>query len=335
MEYLQRGIDNSIFGTHKPEESTPLSTPDLDALPPEVAEKIKAQVPPVSKGYLFRREHIARLSGWWEYPLGSEGLWIYGPTGSGKTSVALEFFGHLGVPVCVVSCGKSTKLEKYLVRPVVRSVNGGTQIDYEPGPLALAMIYGYPVILDEGDRLDPKEASRLHAALDGNGVDVPELNTVIYPAEGFRVIVTANSSGGGDETGVYNAVLKQDLASSDRYIFMKVDYPDAAMDNALLEGAFGDDIPSEIRSILVKLAERVRQAFVGTDAGMKSAEALDVTISSRALLQTGHYLTLYAASAKDKGQDPVKLVLDMTVLPRATSETRDAIHKMVDLVSGG
>lgn len=331
MDY-SKAVPADVFGANA--KGITIAAPDLETLPAEVKDTIQGMVPLPSDGYVFRTMLVSIFSAWWQVPSGPEGIWVYGPTGSGKTSVVSEFFARIGTPLCTIPCGRNTKLEKYLVRPVVRSVDGGTQIDYEPGPLALAIQHGFPVLLDEGDRLDPKETSRLHALLDGNGIAVPELGATLYAAEGFRIVTTANSAGGGDDTGLYNAVLKQDLASTDRYIYLKVDYPDAETDAALLDINFGQELPDEIRAYLVKLTERVRGAFVGSESGANSAEALDVTISTRKLLQLAHYTALFAEPVRQKGNNPIKFALDMCCLPRAAPETKEAIYKMVDLIQG-
>lgn len=53
----------------------------------------------------------------------------------------------------------------------------------------------------------------------------------------FRVVVTANSAGNGDETGSYTGVLSQNVAAMDRYRLMRVDYLSEGIETVLLKSS--------------------------------------------------------------------------------------------------
>ena len=77
---------------------------------------------------------------------------------------------------------------------------------YQYGPLALAMRHGGLFLLDEFDLLDPSTAAGLNSILDGSPLCIPENGgEIIEPHEMFRFVATANTNGGSDETGLYQA----------------------------------------------------------------------------------------------------------------------------------
>ncbi len=66
---------------------------------------------------------------------------------------------------------------------------------------------------------------------------------MIKPHANFRVIVTGNSTGAGDATGLYQGVLMQNMAAMDRYRFTVVDYPAEADEVAIVTKAAPGIVP--------------------------------------------------------------------------------------------
>jgi hypothetical protein len=72
--------------------------------------------------------------------------------------------------------------------------NGETK--FIPGPVALAMMEGATLVVDEFDMANPAHASIWHAVLDDPQISCVRLpnGQEIKPAEGFKVIATTNTS---------------------------------------------------------------------------------------------------------------------------------------------
>ena len=114
------------------------------------------------------------------------------------------------------------------------SVHQGN-MEFEYGPLSLAMKYGGLFLLNEIDLLEPSTAAGLNGILDGHPLCIPENGgELILPHPMFRFAATANSNGGSDETGLYQGVLRQNTALMDRFWLCEVGYPAAKAEERLL-----------------------------------------------------------------------------------------------------
>ena len=99
---------------------------------------------------------------------------------------------------------------------------------------------------------------------------------VIRPHPKFRVIATGNSAGTGDTSGLYQGVLRQNLAFLDRFRVIQVDYPDDATEQGLL------------RTLVPKLPEAIGEilALRYDNDGRLDLSDLDSVITERARVVT-------------------------------------------------
>ncbi len=129
--------------------------------------------------------------------LSGEPMLLYGPTGTGKTSLAKYASEHFtGKRARVVACSNQTKESniygKTSVRPAGDSGAMETYVDY--GPLIKAAQEGCPVVFDEFNTLDPGllvVLKNVFATRIGDPLDVPGNGTIILQP-GFQAIFTAN-----------------------------------------------------------------------------------------------------------------------------------------------
>jgi cobaltochelatase CobS len=90
------------------------------------------------------------------------------------------------------------------------------------GPLAVAMREGHLLLINEVDLADPAELAGLNDVLEGRPLVITQNGgEIIKPHPMFRVVVTGNSTGSGDASGLYQGVMMQNLAAMDRYRFTK------------------------------------------------------------------------------------------------------------------
>lgn len=129
------------------------------------------------------------------------------------------------------------------------------------GPLARAMKSGGILLLNEVDLCDPAQLSGLNDVLEGRPLTITQNGgEQIQPHPMFRVVVTANSAGNGDETGSYTGVLSQNVAAMDRYRLMRVDYLSEGIETVLLKKLFSN-ISSQILIGLVRCANKILQVL--------------------------------------------------------------------------
>lgn len=247
-------------------------------------------------------------------------LYVFGPTGSGKTSLIKQLAARLNYPVFCVNAHGRLEFQDLVGH---LSVQQGS-MTYQYGPLALAMRYGGLFLLDEFDLLDPSTAAGLNSILDGSPLCIPENGgEIIQPHEMFRFVATANTNGGSDESGLYQGTLRQNLAAMDRFVLCEVGYPSPLIEQYILERT-APGLPKELRNHMVEYANEVRKEFMGESG---DGGAIEVTFSTRSLIRWAD-LTLRFQPIARQGLQPVMYALDRALAFRACRETRAMLHEL-------
>lgn len=283
-------------------------------------------VPRKVDGYRFREAELREFMLLKTFPQSAEGIFLYGPHGTGKTSLVEQVHARLNQPLIVVQCSDSLKFRALLEKPSLK----GDTLTYELGPLALGAKYGIPVLLDEVTNMPPDESAGLNAILDGSPLLLEKRGEVITPTKGFRVYGTANNAGERDTTGLYRGVKPLNMATRDRWVFVKVGYMSAEDEEAVL-AQLVPALPEKPRKLLVQIANEVRSSFVGA-MDVPTDDALELTISTRKLLQVAHYACGFK-HLTSKGINPIQHAIERCLLAGAEPSTRDAIKEIVRLKS--
>ena len=97
-------------------------------------------------------------------------LYVFGPLGSGKTSLVKELASRLNSPVFEVTGHNRLEFPELAGHLTVKE----GQMGFQYGSLSLAMKYGGLFLLNEIDLLDPSTAAGLNSVLDGSPLCVPE-----------------------------------------------------------------------------------------------------------------------------------------------------------------
>jgi cobaltochelatase CobS len=194
--------------------------------------------PELDPDYKFRKGLLAlmvyavrqNLNGGKEYVLFS------GPTGSGKSTVVMQFFSRLNWPLYRVNMDGDITRADFVGQWTLK----GEEMEFIYGALPRAMKSGTPLLIDEWDMGNPSVMEVLKAVLEGNPLFITETGETIKPAKGFMIFATANTLGQGDETGLYNGVQPQNYAQLDRFdVCDIVDYPTKADERAILQKKCG------------------------------------------------------------------------------------------------
>ena len=111
--------------------------------------------PAVDPNYIFH-EQSRDMVVWYIDP--SDPLYVYGPSGSGKTSCLKQLAAKLNFPVFEVTGHSRLEFPELIGHHVVRQGS----MEFEYGPLALAMKFGGLALINELDLLEPSTAAGLN-----------------------------------------------------------------------------------------------------------------------------------------------------------------------------
>jgi cobaltochelatase CobS len=278
--------------------------------------------PAVDVNYIFH-EHSRDLVVWFLGP--NEPLYVFGPCGCGKTSCIKQLAAKLNYPVFEVTGHSRLEFPELIGHHVVRNGN----MEFEYGPLALAMRYGGLFLCNEIDLLEPSTAAGLNGILDGQPLCVPENGgELIAPHPLFRFAATANTNGGSDETGLYQGALRQNTAFMDRFRLCEVGYPKPEAEEQLLAKTVGQ-LPEPLRKKMVEYAGEVRRLFMGEKEDINGG--IEITFSTRTLLRWADLTVRYQPLSR-QGIQPVSHALDRALGFRACKATRAMLHELVQRV---
>ena len=322
------------------------------------ADFLRSCIPKKDTGYRFRKELLSYLNFWWQYSK-TDVLTLFGPTGSGKTSLFEQWCAYLGIPI--FSLKGHNRLEPYEAFGQFVAGNGGETL-WTDGPITMAAQYGLPVIINEFDRIAPTRSIIFNDVFENRAFPVPgKPGYVAQPREGFCVVVTANTNLVEDLSGNYGTANSHDTSILERMYSVKVDYPqdDDTETNIILEEIkdFGDDLleywfdqegltvstsvglkkgPSitrkEFATALVDYARQIRKQ--SKDSGSDAGDALERTISTRMLRKLARHAALSYRSAEMLGKSALHRALRTLVSNQATESTALALHEGLTAVFG-
>ena len=146
---------------------------------------------------------------------------LTGPTGCGKTTVAMEAAKRLGVDCYVVPCSAGMS-EHHLLGRLMPTEDSGWR--FTPAPFSKAWAEGGLVVLDEIDAADANVLLVLNSAL-ANGRLVDGEGKTVMRHEHCYIMATANTAGGG-ATETYAGRSHLDASTVDRFsgAILEMDY---------------------------------------------------------------------------------------------------------------
>ena len=278
-------------------------------------------IPSKDENYVFRASFIREITAFLKSPHG-DAMWITGPTGSGKTSGVTEVAARLNWPVQQITAhGRMEMGDLVGHHALVSPAPGQTPVmEFMYGPLAVAMKEGHILLINEVDLADPAEISGLNDVLEGRPLVIAQNGgEIIKPHPMFRVIVTGNSNGSGDQSGLHQGVMMQNIAALDRYRFIQVGYADDIIEMDIL-ARVAPALPEVTRTGMVKLANQIRTLFMGENGNDGN---ISVTMSTRNLVRWAK-LSLQFRGAPNA----LHYALDQALLLRTSKEEAEAILRL-------
>lgn len=184
---------------------------------------------------------------------------LWGFHGTGKSSIFEQAAARTRRPIVrkqhTINMQESDVLGQWTVR------DGSTQ--FQLGPLAMAMIYGWVYLADEYDMAMPSVLAVYQPVMEGKSLliaDAPPVFRKITPHPNFRFCATGNTNGIGDETGLYQGTLVQNAANYSRFsLTEEVKYMDKEIEENILIARTRIDKASATK--IVKFGNEVRRLF--------------------------------------------------------------------------
>jgi cobaltochelatase CobS len=286
----------------------------------------KTQEVPDTVPYEFRKEVLRDILAYLNQPRG-DAMWLTGPTGSGKTSSVEQIAARLNWPVQEVTCTETTQASDLVGMYMLKSEqpDQAPSMSWQDGPLTKAMRSGHIFLINEVDLMNPGELSGLNEVLSGKPLTIAQRGgEKVVPHPMFRVFVTGNSNGAGDDTGVYSGVVIQNIAAMDRYRLTEVDYALPEVEARIIKMAV-PEFEETLVEPLIRVANEVRNVFKGNDPRC----TLSITFSTRTVIR-------WAGLAVDFREAPnaLKYALERALLLRAKPEEKEAINQICRDVFG-
>lgn len=260
-----------------------------------------------------------------------EPLYLYGPSGSGKSSLIRQLGARLNYPIFEITGHDRLEIGDLIGHHTVQ--NGSMKFEY--GPLAMAMKVGGIFQFNEIDLCSPATLAGLNTILDGSPLCIPENGgELIFPTETFRFVATANTNGSSDDTGLYQGTLRQNIAFLDRFMLVEVYYPQPHVEEAILANSF-PSLPKKLISQMVNYANEVRKLFMGefssSSLNPMMMNSCEVTLSTRTLIRWAD-LTIRFQPLAQQGTQPISYALDRALGFRASKESRAMLHELAQRI---
>lgn len=262
--------------------------------------------------------------------LNNEPTWLWGHTGTGKTTGLLQILARLKWPNYRVNLdGEMTRMDM-MGKDVIRQEAGASVSEFQEGVFPRYLKEPYVLILDEFDAIRETVSYAVQRVLENDGLILTEDGgRVVQPHPMSRIFATANTVGQGDEDGLYPAVRPQSSATLDRFVrFVKVDYlePEQRLKLIKLAGRGLED--PEVEMIGKYVTEHI-QAFAESNSIM-------LPISPRgfcAMAKVAGQMAVLSKTEKQRKQ-AIRLAAEYTILNRATPQDLAVLNGIVDRVFG-
>lgn len=199
---------------------------------------------------------------------------LWGHAGTGKSTMFEQVCARTNRLYMRVQHTANTE-ESHIIGQILANSTGTY---FEPGPLTLAMKYGFVYNADEYDFAHASILAVYQPVLEGKSLVIkeapPEWRT-IKPHKNFRFVATGNTNGSGDETGLYSGTNMGNAANYSRFgITDHVCYMPKRQESAVI--AAQGDIEIDDARLLVEFATKIRDAF--------SSSQMSSTIGPRELI---------------------------------------------------
>ena len=251
-------------------------------------------------------------------------LLIVGPTGCGKSCLAINVMARLKEKCEIFSCTGETSVDELIAKPWIVEQDSQSITVVVHGAALRAYKDGKGLLLEEVDFAVPDMLAGMHRIMETNSmyyVCNVGAQEVIAKHTGFFVIGTANTIGTGEDAFRYAGTKPLNQAFMNRFSYtIRMDYLDKKRELKVLKNKTG--IPEACARQLIEAANDARDAADPTRiSGAPGSQRVMATISTRDLLEWSEVIV-------GLGLTPIEAA-DYAFLNRINDADRDIIRTFI------
>jgi cobaltochelatase CobS len=206
-----------------------------------------------------------------------DNIFIYGPHGSGKTTLIKQLGALTNTPVFIFNIIEGVTPDDFIGSMNLSANSDGNVItEWKDGMFTHLWERGFYIVFDEITASPANLLMRLHSVLDGGDLCIFENNgRIVKKHPRTRFFATDNTNGRGDDTGMYVGTNLLNEATLDRFgTVVEYTYTEPDNEKEIITNKGG--VTKHFASKMVAVANKIREAY--------DKEECYCTISTRRLI---------------------------------------------------
>jgi cobaltochelatase CobS len=249
--------------------------------------------------------------------------WLYGHTGTGKSTFVEQVAARIGFPVSRVNLDGFLERSDFVGKVGLFEEGGATVSRYEEGILPRAMVRPGFLLMDEITGGKANILFVVQRVLEHMGLMLTEDGGRIVNSHPlFRFVATDNTRGQGDEYGIYGGTHTMNNALLDRFpVFIEFQYLKKDSEMKLLKDKH-PTLDGTMADQMITFANELRQAFTQGEVFQP--------ITPRGLNVLADTYLHFNAVGVTKSGEALKMALEMVVYDKTTRDTVQKVKELAD-----
>jgi len=248
-----------------------------------------------------------------------DNIFIYGPHGSGKTTLIKQLGALTNTPVFIFNIIEGVTPDDFIGSMNLSANSDGNVItEWKDGMFTHLWERGFYIVFDEITASPANLLMRLHSVLDGGDLCIFENNgRIVKKHPRTRFFATDNTNGRGDDTGMYVGTNLLNEATLDRFgTVVEYTYTEPDNEKEIITNKGG--VTKHFASKMVAVANKIREAY--------DKEECYCTISTRRLID-------WAKKTKRFGD--VRRASEVTILNKLNRGDKKFVSDIIQRHFGG